>query len=277
MREPQETDDRLDAVQVALAHLRPAYREAVTLRYIAGLSVDEVASALDISLATAKKRLVRALAHLRQRMEDQGYATSLWLAAALLQKLREDPPVGLAGRISDSILSGSSAQLPQQRLRIPKLPAPAALGATAALAGICIVAAALMPRVQRPPPTALATAPSSGSPRASQPGTLEERIGRRIPDYYDHSTSLKDTLLAVSQMSGIPIDPQWDSIEASGISRNTPVQIELHNMSARQQLDAILQQVAPGKLEYVLSGDHIVVRARSVGEHGGQAAALDHG
>ena len=282
MRDPPESNKRLEAVQAALTDLRPTYREAVTLRYIAGLSVEGVADALEISPETAKKRLVRALAHLRQRMQDQGFAMSLWLAAGQLQRLRQAPPAGLAARISDAILSGSPPPFPVQRLRLPRLAAHPLLGTAATLAAVCLVTAALMPRIQRPRPTTTALTPSAltrptlPSPPTSQSITIQERLGRRIPDFYDHSTSLEGTLWSLSHSSGIQIDGQWDSIEASGINRATPIQIELHNMSARQQLDAILKQVAPGKLEYVIAGDHIVVRARSDG-HGGQAAALDHG
>ena len=282
MRDPPESNNRLEAVQAALTDLRPTYREAVTLRYIAGLSVEGVAVALEISPETAKKRLVRALAHLRQRMQDQGFAMSLWLAAGQLQRLRQAPPVGLAARISDAILSGSPPPFPIQRLRLPRLAAHPLLGTAATLAAVCLVTAALMPRVQRPRPTttltpSALTRPTLPSPPTSQAITIQERLGRRIPDFYDHQTSFADTLLTVSQMSGIAIDAQWDSIEEGGISRKTPVQIELHNMSAQQQLEAILKQVAPGKLEYVIAGDHLIVRARSDGQNGGQAAVLDHG
>lgn len=276
MREPDEVDDRLEAVQAALAHLGPTYRDAVTLRYIAGLSVEGVAGALEISPETAKKRLVRALAHLRQRLQDQGFAMSLWLAAGLLRRLREEPPVGLSQRICDAVLSGSATQAPRPRPKLRRPPANALLGTAAALTGVYIVVAAFMPRVQSPVPAPALRSATLPSPPGSQPVALEVRLGRRIPDFYDHATSFASTLVTVSQLSGIPIDPQWDSIEASGISRDTVVKIELHNMSARQQLDEILNSVAPGKLEYVIAGDHLVVRARTVQQGGGQTAAVDH-
>src|SRR6202030_3210578 len=96
MQRISESDDRLAAVQQGLARLRGIYREAVTLRYIDGLSVEGVAVALGVSRETVKKRLARALGHLRTRMQEQGFASSLVLTAALLRRLRVPVPPQLA-------------------------------------------------------------------------------------------------------------------------------------------------------------------------------------
>jgi RNA polymerase sigma-70 factor (ECF subfamily) len=55
----------------ALAALRPTEREAVVLSLVAGLSLDDVASATGVDVATAKTRLARGL---EQLMRDAGGA-----------------------------------------------------------------------------------------------------------------------------------------------------------------------------------------------------------
>lgn len=53
----------------ALARMRPNYREALVLRFGAGLTVPEISDRLGISLPAAKKLLLRATAQARQRIE----------------------------------------------------------------------------------------------------------------------------------------------------------------------------------------------------------------
>ncbi len=54
----------------ALASLKPSEREAVVLRYDAGLSFREVAVACGVDEAAARKRVSRALSRLRESLAD---------------------------------------------------------------------------------------------------------------------------------------------------------------------------------------------------------------
>jgi RNA polymerase sigma-70 factor (ECF subfamily) len=58
-------------VQEALAALDPLYREVLVLRHLEGMSITEVAAALGITVAAAKKRHVRALERIRERLGDE--------------------------------------------------------------------------------------------------------------------------------------------------------------------------------------------------------------
>ena len=64
-----EANDLRARVLGALAQLPFAYREAVVLRDLAGLSNDEVATALDVSLPAAKSRIHRGRLQLRDLLE----------------------------------------------------------------------------------------------------------------------------------------------------------------------------------------------------------------
>lgn len=65
-----EARDLRARVLAALAELPFEYREAVVLRDVAGLSNDEVAAALDVSLAAAKSRVHRGRLRLRDLLQD---------------------------------------------------------------------------------------------------------------------------------------------------------------------------------------------------------------
>ena len=66
-----ESRRRARAIRRALDHLKPSEREALVLRYVADLSHREIAEALHIDEAAARKRISRALAHLRAVMPDE--------------------------------------------------------------------------------------------------------------------------------------------------------------------------------------------------------------
>ena len=53
-----------------LADVKPAVREVLTLRYVADLSLQDIAEALDLSLSATKMRLYRATEELQARLGD---------------------------------------------------------------------------------------------------------------------------------------------------------------------------------------------------------------
>ena len=61
-----------DAVSLAFAELVPMHRAILVLRHYLGLSVPEVADALRLPLGTAKSRLSRAEAAMREALETDG-------------------------------------------------------------------------------------------------------------------------------------------------------------------------------------------------------------
>jgi RNA polymerase sigma-70 factor (ECF subfamily) len=61
--------EREQVLHKALSGLRRVYREAVVLRDIEGLTYEEIATALDISVGTVKSRLARGRQELRRKLE----------------------------------------------------------------------------------------------------------------------------------------------------------------------------------------------------------------
>ncbi|MEM9192393.1 MAG: sigma-70 family RNA polymerase sigma factor [Myxococcota bacterium] len=66
-----ERQQRATLVRNALEDLKPSERDVVLLRYEAGLSYREIASACGIDEAAARKRASRALHRLRTALKDQ--------------------------------------------------------------------------------------------------------------------------------------------------------------------------------------------------------------
>jgi len=63
--------EQAERARAAIAELKPSEREAVVLRYQAGLSFHEVAQAVGIDEANARKRVSRALARLRDVLGEE--------------------------------------------------------------------------------------------------------------------------------------------------------------------------------------------------------------
>jgi RNA polymerase sigma-70 factor, ECF subfamily len=59
------------AVQAALAQTRPAHRAVLVLRYWEGLTYEEIADVLNISLSAARMRLLRARDEFRRCYEEE--------------------------------------------------------------------------------------------------------------------------------------------------------------------------------------------------------------
>jgi len=64
-----ERDEEVRAMLAALADLRPRYQEALTLRYLSGLSADDAAHAMGCSKPVLAVTLHRALGSLRRAVE----------------------------------------------------------------------------------------------------------------------------------------------------------------------------------------------------------------
>jgi RNA polymerase sigma-70 factor (ECF subfamily) len=63
--------EQAERVRTALTGLAPTVCEVLVLRHLEGLSIAEVATALGITVEAAKKRHVRALEQLRDRLGDE--------------------------------------------------------------------------------------------------------------------------------------------------------------------------------------------------------------
>jgi RNA polymerase sigma factor (sigma-70 family) len=107
--EPDHFDEVSPLLDDALARLRESDRAAITLRYLKGMSTASVAAALGISSAAAEKRILRAMAKMRDSFARRGVVLSTALVSASLLKAPHPAPAGVATRIADGALSALRA------------------------------------------------------------------------------------------------------------------------------------------------------------------------
>jgi RNA polymerase sigma-70 factor, ECF subfamily len=77
-------------IEEALSEVNPAFRAALVLREMEGLSYDEIAVVLDISLGTVKSRILRGREALREclakKMEQGSLVSASWRAGEAIAK-----------------------------------------------------------------------------------------------------------------------------------------------------------------------------------------------
>lgn len=64
------TDEEIRMVNIALERLNPTLREAITLRFIEGMSYEEIAQITEVPIGTVRSRLHYAKQTLRREMEE---------------------------------------------------------------------------------------------------------------------------------------------------------------------------------------------------------------
>jgi RNA polymerase sigma-70 factor (ECF subfamily) len=69
--DPQRRSEHAE-IRRALAALPPSHRQVLDLAYFGGLSMAEIAAAMEIPLGTVKSRTASALGKLRRALSDQG-------------------------------------------------------------------------------------------------------------------------------------------------------------------------------------------------------------
>ena len=107
----QTDDDLLRLLDDALAHLRAADREAVSLRYLENQAIEQISAALSVSEAAARKRIDRAVGKLRDYFIRHGARCSAPAVAALLASHANAAALapGLAQSLSLSIIQSCHA------------------------------------------------------------------------------------------------------------------------------------------------------------------------
>lgn len=79
---PIETSEAITVLWRAVEELSSDLKEALLLRDIAGLSYNEIADTLDVTLATVKWRIFKAREEVQQALEDEGVELSVRGGAA---------------------------------------------------------------------------------------------------------------------------------------------------------------------------------------------------
>jgi RNA polymerase sigma factor (sigma-70 family) len=173
----------------AMNRLGAKSREALALRFFAGQSVKEVATALDISEDAAKQRLSRGLAELRTLLGKHGLALSAAsLGVLVAANATQAAPAGLLASTATSALAhaasplakGILAAMAAAKVKVAAivLLAISVLGATTTLAVHQILAKAPPPQILAGPLTqSMAAIPAVAALPANQPVVSGKVLG----------------------------------------------------------------------------------------------------
>lgn len=205
----------------AMAGLSSADRDALTLRYLRGMKLREVGTAMGISEEAARKRVDRSLLRLRKTLAAKEAAPAVELLAlqlaahgtqaapaALLQSI-----IGaLSGGIGKGTFIWAIAQKTRQTMAWIKIKIAASVLAAVSVLGAGMTAVIVLAGGNDAPPTAVVdnSPPQATVPNAVQPAPASDaplaQITLQVRD-----ADARDVLRQIGDQAHVPTDvwPQW--------------------------------------------------------------------
>ena len=203
-----ERDETNAVVRTALAAVPEPQRMVLAMHHIAGLPLDEVASALRLPVGTVKSRLQRGREDLRRRLRRVGIAVALSAIPGMLDALPHIPhPPIQAGLLAATRGADPSLAVLTSTAHLG-LSTGILMATTLGVAGIALLATFALH------PAAAAVAPPSPAPAAEAPAAkvepdIRERLDQEISlDFQD--TPFADTIRFFAKVTGVAftIDPK---------------------------------------------------------------------
>lgn len=137
------------------------------------------------------------------------------------------------------------------------------LGIACACAAAILLPLTVSRAQQRPAPAASARSSGPASRPTTQPQVdpaLLARLDRKMPEVKFDAVGLSDVFDFMQDVSGIRIVVDWQALEHAGIRRDTPVSLDLRNVTVSKAMTAILDSVAkPGVMTWRPSGNLLLV------------------
>ncbi len=199
---PPADHARLDDLQQALERLDRRTRQAVELRYLAGLDFPAVAAALGVPVRTARTRVSRALATLRQRLGIAAPGGSagvlVWLAPIHLP----NPPTTVADLVAKvDVAAGGPDLAALLPATLPKAGLLLGGASAAAIAVLVLGAVHLAPAVIQPPTPPPMPAPVVADPPVAPPAAdaAAADVLRRPVSVSLHGADLDEALLQIDR------------------------------------------------------------------------------
>ena len=192
--EDEETDALKAVLDSAMVRLTAADRSAIALRFLENRPLKQVGQLLGISEEAARKRVDRAISHLRQAISAQGVTAPAVLGTALTAKAIEIAPAAITAAVLAPATTGAAAMASAgaklflwMQIKVAATAAAAIiLFGTVALAieAVAFHAPAPVPIVSLPAPAT--TMPSAALPKPGEPvlyrGQLVDPNGQPVPN-----------------------------------------------------------------------------------------------
>ncbi|HZL34647.1 MAG TPA: sigma-70 family RNA polymerase sigma factor [Tepidisphaeraceae bacterium] len=247
------------ALDRALARLARGDRNVLLLRVVEGNSLRQVGDALAISEDAAKKRVSRAIERLRQLFSAEvGSLPSMAGMAELLNHSNIPVPGGF---VSTTIKaagspSGAAAELAGKVTTMLLYKKLAIAAAACLLLGTLATGAGLLSEGAG----GHRTGQSAATPLGDTPPALDAKLHRLLPKMNFDAPALSDALHFLSDVSGVQVGADWDSIKQAGIAWDAPVKLQLGNLTLTQAMREVLWNAAPpGKLDYTVGPNGIFI------------------
>jgi hypothetical protein len=114
----------------------------------------------------------------------------------------------------------------------------------------------------------LLTAPVLSSKATASPSADARRaLNRVLPDLNLTGVSINDALEFLRDISGANLHVNWNALEAAGVSKETPVNIRLRNVSMRKVLTLLLNESSAGvPLTFYVDDGVIEVTTREIAD-----------
>jgi RNA polymerase sigma factor (sigma-70 family) len=168
---PQAWDDVRAAIDDELAGLPAAFRDPLVLCYFEGLTRDEAAGRLGLSLTTFRGRLERGRDRLRARLLDRGLGLPAALGGLMLTDSHLPAALPLAtARTATEFVATATAPPAVAALLGGGASVRAIAASVVLLAAVCGAAALAAALPTDPPPTAAATQPAPAAPAEPKAG-----------------------------------------------------------------------------------------------------------
>lgn len=84
------------------------------------------------------------------------------------------------------------------------------------------------------------------SPARAPAGPLQAQLARTLPELKLDGVSLGDALDFIKDVSGVNLYVDWKTLEAAGVSRDTPINVRLRAVTLRKALNTIMAEAGGG-------------------------------
>src|SRR5690242_12062700 len=77
-------------------------------------------------------------------------------------------------------------------------------------------------------------------------GTVRTQLNHTIPEVPFNGVGFTEAIDFLRDVSGANITVNWKALEEAGISKDTPVNVRLHNVSLRKAMETVLSEAGGG-------------------------------
>jgi RNA polymerase sigma factor (sigma-70 family) len=258
---PDDSHEAAEQVERMLARLGDADRSAIVLRYLECRSMIEIANAMNLSEEAAKKRVARGLDRLKKLAASGGVPAAFPAIEVALKTLNAPVPhseiaaksvavaIGKAKAVQSTIFAKEVIKMiilkKLQLVTLTVLSVFVVTGSTALVITKTGDHSAVAAASPAPPAT---PAPAQAAPPRA-PVNARNAMNRVLPAAVFDNVGLADVFDFFKDISGVPINVDWNALTEAGVSRIAPATMNLRDVTFATAMHVLLWSVAePGNV-----------------------------